>query len=63
MTWLATNDSYLYQMKKRSTKQSEAKPYYSPRARKLADALVKKHERNEKLREKQINPKILELFT
>ncbi len=33
-----------------------------PHERKVADSLVKTHERNEKLREKEINTKFLDLF-
>ena len=33
-----------------------------PHERKVADDLVKLHERNEKLRDKKINPSVLDLF-
>ena len=47
--------------KQRTNKLSTFKKH-KPLERKVADDLVKTHERNEKLREKKINTSFLDLF-
>ena len=47
--------------KKKTTKFSTFKKK-KPLERKVADDLVKQHERNEKLRDKKINTSFLDLF-
>lgn len=52
---------FIYMKKKKTNKLSTFKKK-KPHERKVADDLVKLHERNEKLRDKKINPSVLDLF-
>ena len=52
---------FIIMAKKKTNKLSTFKKK-KPLERKVADDLVKTHERNEKLREKKINPSFLDLF-
>ena len=52
---------FIYMKKKKTNKLSTFKKK-KPLERKVADDLVKLHERNEKLRDKKINPSVLDLF-
>ena len=49
-------------MKKKKTNKLSTFKKKKPHERKVADDLVKLHERNEKLRDKEINPSVLDLF-
>lgn len=49
-------------MKKKKTNKFSTFKKRKPLERKVADDLVKTHERNEKLRDKKINPSFLDLF-
>ena len=49
-------------MKKKKTIKFSTFKKRNPLERKVADDLVKTHERNEKLRDKKINPSFLDLF-
>lgn len=50
-------------MKEQKPKRPELKgKRKKPLERKVADQLVKQHELNEKLREKKINPRFLDMF-
>ncbi len=49
-------------MKTKKTNKFSTLKKKKPHERKIADSLVKTHERNEKLREKEINNNILDLF-
>ena len=49
-------------MKKKKTNKLSTFKKKKPLERKVADDLVKTHERNEKLREKKINTSFLDLF-
>lgn len=49
-------------MKKKKVNKFSTFKKKKPLERKVADDLVKKHERNEKLREKNINTSFLDLF-
>ena len=49
-------------MKKKKTNKFSTFKKKKPLERKVADDLVKTHERNEKLRDKKINPSFLDLF-
>lgn len=49
-------------MKKKKTNKLSTFKKQKPLERKVADDLVKTHERNEKLREKKINTSFLDLF-
>lgn len=52
---------FIVMTKKKTNKLSTFKKK-KPLERKVADDLVKQHERNEKLREKKINTSFLDLF-
>ena len=52
---------FIYMEKKKTNKLSTFKKK-KPLERKIADDLVRTHERNEKLREKKINTSFLDLF-
>lgn len=56
-----TNKLFIIMAKKKTNKLSTFKKK-KPLERKVADDLVKTHERNEKLREKKINTSFLDLF-
>jgi hypothetical protein len=49
-------------MKKKKTNKFSTFKKKKPLERKVADDLVKTHERNEKLRDKKINTSFLDLF-
>tara|TARA_B110000908_G_scaffold41018_1_gene49810 strand:+ start:2798 stop:2947 length:150 start_codon:yes stop_codon:yes gene_type:complete len=49
-------------MEKKHKKKLSTFKKQKPLERKVADALVKTHERNEKLRDKNINTSFLDLF-
>ena len=49
-------------MKKKKTNKFSTFKKKKPLERKVADDLVKTHERNEKLRDKKINASLLDLF-
>ena len=49
-------------MKTKKTNKFSTFKKRKPHERKVADSLVKTHERNEKLREKEINTDFLDLF-
>ena len=49
-------------MKKKKTNKLSTFKKKKPHERKVADDLVKLHERNKKLRDKKINPSVLDLF-
>lgn len=49
-------------MKKKKTNKFSTFKKKKPLERKVVDDLVKTHERNEKLRDKKINPSFLDLF-
>ena len=49
-------------MKKKKTNKFSTFKKKKPLERKVADDLVKTHERNEKLRDKKINASFLDLF-
>jgi hypothetical protein len=49
-------------MKKKKTNKLSTFKKKKPLERRVADDLVKQHERNEKLREKKINTSFLDLF-
>lgn len=58
-----SQDSKLFiVMKKKKTNKLSTFKKQKPLERKVADDLVKLHERNEKLREKKINTSFLDLF-
>ena len=49
-------------MKKKKVNKFSTFKKKKPLERKVADDLVRTHERNEKLRDKKINPSFLDLF-
>ena len=55
------NKLFIYMSKKPIKKFSTFKKH-KPLERRVADSLVKTHERNEKLKEKNINTSFLDLF-
>lgn len=58
-----SQDSKLFiVMKKKKTNKLSTFKKQKPLERKVADDLVKLHQRNEKLREKKINTSFLDLF-
>ena len=59
---LSLNCKLFIYMKKKKTNNLSTFKKKKPHERKVADDLVKLHERNEKLRDKKINPSVLDLF-
>ena len=57
--YLVNNNIYMASKKKNISSTIKRK---KPHERKVADDLIKKSERNEKLREKTINPDIFDIF-
>ncbi len=59
---LSQDNKLFIDMKKKKTNKLSTFKKKKPLERKVADDLVKTHERNEKLRNKKINTSFLDLF-